>query len=89
MVYDDQPQTNFSRWDNFLIKSTDPFRSDSWSQPVHFNFTGYDTSPFWDEDESTVVTGSHPWNIEPGINQQSIDLETGEVGEITRLWNGA
>ncbi|KAK5685723.1 hypothetical protein LTR17_026986 [Elasticomyces elasticus] len=88
LVYDDQPQTNLSRWDNFLIHSSDPFRSDSWSQPVHFNFTGYDTSPFWDEDGRTYVTGSHPWNLQPGIDQAPINLETGEVGAIVNIWNG-
>lgn len=88
LVFDDQPQTNFSRWDNFFLTSTDPFDSSSWSDPIHFNFTGYDTSPFWDDDGTTYVTGSHPWEVQPGINQAPINLTTGEVGAIVSVWNG-
>lgn len=88
LVFDDQPQTNFSRWDNFILTSENPFQSSSWSDPVHFNFTGYDTSPFWDDDGKVYVTGSHPWEVQPGINQAPINLETGEAGALVNVWNG-
>lgn len=88
LVFDDQPQTNFSRWENFVLASTDPFNSSSWSDPVHFDFVGYDTSPFWDDDGTTYVTGSHPWEVQPGINQAPINLTSGEVGEVVNIWNG-
>lgn len=88
LVFDDQPETNFSRWDNLILKTTNPYSSAAWSDPVHFNFTGYDTSPFWDIDGTVYVTGSHPWEIQPGINQATIDLDTGEVGPIVNVWNG-
>lgn len=77
LVFDDQPETNFSRWDNLIFETTNPYFSAAWSDPVHFNFTGYDTSPFWDTDGTVYVTGSHPWEIQPGINQAIINLETG------------
>lgn len=88
LVHDEQPQTNFSRWDNFIIISRDPFSSKSWSNATHFDFVGYDTSPFWDAEGKTYVTGSHPWQVQPGINQAPIDLQTGKVGDIVNLWNG-
>ena len=50
LVFDDRDAADSSRWDNMIFKSADPMSSSSWSDPVHFNFTGYDTSPFWDEE---------------------------------------
>ncbi|KAK5131942.1 hypothetical protein LTR08_000454 [Meristemomyces frigidus] len=89
LVFDDQPQTNLSRWDNFLLSTTDPFNSSSWSQPIHFNFTGYDTSPFWNpQDNTTYVTGSHPWELQPGITLAPLNLTTGAIGPLTNIWNG-
>ncbi|TFY62563.1 hypothetical protein EVJ58_g3774 [Rhodofomes roseus] len=89
LVFDDQPEANSSRWDNMIFTSTDPYSSASWSQPVHFNFTGYDTSPFWDSDGTVYVTGSHPWEVTPGITQTTLDLTTGEVGATYQyIWNG-
>jgi beta-xylosidase len=88
LVFDDQPSTNDSKWDNFIITSTDPFDSLSWSDPVHFPFVGYDTSPFWDDDGNTYVTGSHTWEVYPAIKQATIDLKTGKVGEYVDIWNG-
>ena len=89
-VYDHEPQTNLSRWDNFIITSTDPFDSGSWSEATHFEFPGYDTSPFWDpeNDNKTWVTGSHAYRIYPAITNHAIDLATGEVGDQIILWNG-
>lgn len=88
LVYDREAQDNITRWDNFMISSTDPYRSDSWSQPVHFDFVGYDTSLFWDTDGTTYVVGSHAYHIRPGIDQAPINLKTGELGEIVNIWNG-
>jgi beta-xylosidase len=47
LVYDDYPKNTSNRFDSFVITST--VCSASWSNPFHFSFTGYDTSPFWDE----------------------------------------
>ena len=73
LVFDDQPESNFSRWDNMIFTSSDPYTSASWSQPVHFNFTGYDTSPFWDADGTVYVTGSHPWEVTHANDPQPDD----------------
>ncbi|KAJ7590635.1 xylosidase : arab-like proteininofuranosidase [Mycena floridula] len=88
LVFDDQDISNSSRWDNLIFKTTNPYDSASWSDPVHFSFPGYDTSPFWDSNGQTYVTGAHPWQIQPGILQATIDLETGKVGELVNVWNG-
>lgn len=88
LVFDNKTDEDPSRWDNFILTSTDPFVSDSWSDPIHFEYLGYDTSPFWDDDGTTYVTGSHPWHIYPAITQTTINLETGETGEVVNVWNG-
>lgn len=89
MVYDDPPKNDSARWDNFIIHTTNPYVSSSWSQPVHFSFVGYDTSPFWDDDGSVYITGSHTYEVWPGINQGKINLKTGEwIGELVNVWNG-
>ena len=88
LVFDDQPQNNLSRWYNILLSSTNPYNSSSWTDPIHFDFVGYDTSLFWDSDGTVYVTGSHPYQIQPGINQAPINLTTGAVGSIVNIWNG-
>lgn len=62
----------------------------SWSDPVHFNFTGYDTSLFWDDDGSIWVQGSHAYHVFPAIQQFRIDLNTGRSlsGEPQTMWTG-
>ena len=79
---------NLDKWDNIILTSTDPYNSSSWSNPVHFDFFGYDTSPFWDDDGKVYITGSHPWQHYPAIRQMQINLETGAVGEPVIVWNG-
>ncbi|KAK0709664.1 glycoside hydrolase family 43 protein [Lasiosphaeria miniovina] len=88
LVDDDRPQSNFSRWDNLIFKAKDPFKPASWSDPVHFNFTGYDTEPFWDVDGKVYITGAHAWQVGPAIQQAEADLDTGKVGEWRTIWNG-
>ncbi|KAK3937883.1 glycosyl hydrolase [Diplogelasinospora grovesii] len=88
LVDDDRPQTDFSRWDNVIFKSNDPFNPAAWTNAVHFNFTGYDTSPFWDVDGKVYITGAHAWQVEPGLQQAEANLDTGEVGEWRTVWNG-
>jgi beta-xylosidase len=77
---------NYTRWDNFILTSEDPYESSSWSDPVHFDFPGIDPSPFWDDDGQTYMTGSFNGT---SILQAPIDLETGEVlGPLVDIWNG-
>lgn len=88
LVDDDRPQTDFSRWTNVIFKGKDPYKPASWSNAIHFNFTGYDTSPYWDKDGKVYITGAHAWQVSPGIHQAEANLDTGEVGEWTNIWNG-
>ncbi|KAK4042376.1 glycoside hydrolase [Parachaetomium inaequale] len=88
LVDDDRPQEDFSRWDNIIFKAKDPYNPKSWSNAVHFNFTGYDTEPFWDEDGKVYITGAHAWHVGPYIQQAEVNLDTGAVGEWRVIWNG-
>ncbi|KAK1722676.1 beta-xylosidase [Colletotrichum acutatum] len=88
LVNQQLPRTNDSRWDNFIITSTDPYSSNSWSDPVHFSFPGFDPSPFWDDDGKTYVSGAHTAAYYPGIMHAPLNLETGEIGDIIMPWNG-
>jgi beta-xylosidase len=67
MVHDDQPNNSTTRFVNLIMTSTNPYSSASWSDPVRFGFEGYDTSPFWDDDGQTYITGTFQWQVAPGI----------------------
>ncbi|KAL2114482.1 hypothetical protein VUR80DRAFT_5967 [Thermomyces stellatus] len=88
LVDDEKEDADASRWDNIIFSAKDPFDPLSWSEPTHFEFEGYDPSPFWDKDGKVYVTGAHAWRVSPGIHQAEIDLETGEVGEWEVIWEG-
>ena len=30
---------------------------------MHFDFEGYDTSPFWDDDGTSYIVGSHAYKV--------------------------
>ncbi|KAK8045049.1 beta-xylosidase [Apiospora rasikravindrae] len=82
------PGQNYTRWDNFVLTTQDPFDSASWSDPVHFDFPGIDPSPFWDESGSAWFTGSVNGAQDYHV---PIDFSTGETGPAQthlRLWNG-
>jgi beta-xylosidase len=79
---------DFSRWRNVIFRATDRYKASSWSNAVHFNFTGYGRSPFWDKDGTVYITGSHAWQVSPGIQLAEANLHTGEVGEWKTIWNG-
>ncbi|KAK4127250.1 glycoside hydrolase family 43 protein [Parathielavia appendiculata] len=88
LVDDDRPQKDSSRLDNIIFKGKDPYNPKSWSNAVHFNFTGYDPEPFWDEDGKAYITGAHAWQVGPYIEQAEVDLDTGKVGDWQIIWNG-
>lgn len=46
-----------------IFKGKDPYDPASWSNAVHFNFTGYDPEPFWDVDGKTYINGAHAWQV--------------------------
>lgn len=77
---------NYTRWDNFIMTTTNPYESSQWSDPIHFDFPGIDPSPFWDDDGQTYITGSIDGK---SILQAPLDFETGEVlGPLIDIWNG-
>jgi beta-xylosidase len=87
LVHDDRDQADASRWDNIIFSSKNPYIT-SWSNATHFKFEGYDTSPFWDDDGTAYIVGSHAYRVQPGIDLMTADLDTGVVGLPTNLWNG-
>ncbi|KAI0812878.1 glycosyl hydrolase [Xylaria sp. FL0064] len=88
LVDDDKDAYDASRWDNVIFKSKNPYEPEAWSEAVHFDFEGYDTSPIWDVDGKTYIVGAHAWRVSPGIMLAEVDLDTGKVGEWKTLWNG-
>lgn len=66
-----------------VFTSSDPFRDDAWSEPLHFKVLGIDPDIFWDDDGTVYVTSS-----DNGIKSYSLDLETGATGPVSILWNG-
>jgi len=46
-----------------IFKGKNPYDDASWSNAIHFNFTGYDTEPFWDVDGKTYINGAHAWQV--------------------------
>ncbi|KAG9231933.1 beta-xylosidase [Amylocarpus encephaloides] len=87
-VYDDYPKNATNRFDNLIFTTKDPFDENAWSDPVHFGFQGYDTSPFWDDDGTVYITGTFAWEVKPGIQMFSINLTTGAMGPVRNIWNG-
>lgn len=88
LVEDTKNISDTSRWDNVIFTTDNPYESTSWSDPIHFEFDGYDPALFWDDDGQAYVVGSHPWQIRPDIDLSPLNLETGEVGKQETLWNG-
>ncbi|KAF2267527.1 xylosidase : arab-like proteininofuranosidase [Lojkania enalia] len=89
MVHDKRAPEDPTRWDNIIFRTSDIWDSSSWSDAVHFDFEGYDTSPSWDAEGNSYIVGSHAYRVEPGIHLAKVDFQTGEVKEQwTNLWNG-
>ena len=77
---------NYTKWDNFIVTTTNPYESSSWSDPIHFDYPGIDPDIFWDDDGTTYLSGSVDGTA---IYQAPIDLETGELfGPLKNIWNG-
>ncbi|KZV77673.1 glycoside hydrolase family 43 protein [Peniophora sp. CONT] len=89
LVYDNKTANDTSRWDNIIFQTTDPYDSSLWSDPVHFEFEGYDTSPYWDVNGTSYIVGSHAWKIEEMIKGFELDFTSGEIiGDVNDLWPG-
>ncbi|KAI0427035.1 glycoside hydrolase family 43 protein [Xylaria sp. FL1042] len=65
-----------------VFRSTDLFDVGGWSDPVRFE-TSWRIDPdlFWDDDDTLYVATS-------GIFLQTLDLDTGTVGNSISIWNG-
>lgn len=107
LVLDQLNFTDLARWENvrsahpyalfhtqsiqLVFKTDNPF-GNNWSDPVHFQFRGYDTSLFWDDDDRVYVVGSHYWRIFPAIQAYEISLDNGTNlspgGVNFTLWSG-
>ena len=77
-----------------IFTTRDIWNQTSWSDAVHFDFEGYDTSPFWDDDGTSYIVGSHAYKVEyvraPTIQSNTITLSGQEIGllrSILRLDN--
>ncbi|CAE6403150.1 unnamed protein product [Rhizoctonia solani] len=91
-VFPDKDFADHSRWENHVWSTRDPHAHDTWSDGVRFDFPGYDTSLFWDEndDNRVYIQGALYWRVKEGIAQFEIDLETGASlsGEPKPIWSG-
>ncbi|KAJ7161505.1 glycosyl hydrolase [Mycena crocata] len=88
LVFDKMPIDDTARWDNIIFRTKNPYAANAWSDPLHFSFDGYDTSPFWHKDGTVYVHGAHPWQVSPHIDQIKLNLDTGEATEQVPIWNG-
>ncbi|KAF4534282.1 Xylosidase : arabinofuranosidase [Lasiodiplodia theobromae] len=68
-------------WEGLIFKTTDPFDDAAWSDPVRFTPASIDPDLFWDDDGTVYVTYA-------GIQQSTIDLDTGAVSDPVYIWNG-
>ncbi|KAI7848586.1 glycosyl hydrolase [Circinella umbellata] len=87
-VFVDKPHLDFTRWRNFFVTATKP--SGPWSNPTFFEYPGYDTSFFFDDenDGQVYVQGSFYHRIRKQISQSKINVETGETSAPHRIWSG-
>lgn len=67
-----------------IFTTSDPFDDDAWSVPFVWEapYRTIDPDLFWDDDETAYLTWS-------GIQQQTIDLSTGTLSNMTSIWNGS
>lgn len=74
-----------------IFHTSDPYDQDLWSDPVHFAFEGYDTSPFWDdgEDGRSYIVGSHAWKIQEMIKGFGLGLFSSCVSYSSSVLDGA
>ncbi|KAJ8653969.1 hypothetical protein O0I10_010418 [Lichtheimia ornata] len=86
MVFVDKAYNDFQRWKNFFVTATSP--KGPWSDPIFFDYPGYDTSLFIFDKDHAYVQGSFYHRIRKEISQSKIDLRTGHVTEPRRIWSG-
>lgn len=74
--------------ENFIVSSKDIW-SDTWSDPVYFDFKGIDPSIFFDENGRSYIHGSAAPGPMTKIHLFEVDLRTGEkISEEKKIWDG-
>ncbi|KAK1485032.1 hypothetical protein CCUS01_15365 [Colletotrichum cuscutae] len=72
---------------NLIFSTNNPFNASSWSIPTEINFTGYDPSLFFDDDNDAVYfTGAAVSSTGTAIALATIDTETGVLGVLSYPW---
>jgi beta-xylosidase len=51
-----------------IFKGSDPFDDESWSNAIHFEYEGYDPSPWWDDDGQAYIVAGHSWRVAYGFS---------------------
>ncbi|KAJ5729205.1 uncharacterized protein N7483_003713 [Penicillium malachiteum] len=77
---------------NFIIQTSDIW-SNSWSDPIFFDFHGIDPNLFFDDDGRAYIQGSRviDYSVQPSttIDQFEIDVVTGQkLSELKTIWEG-
>ncbi|KAI8068090.1 glycosyl hydrolase [Gongronella butleri] len=87
IVFADRPPADLTRWKNFFVTASDP--AGPWSDPIYFDYPGYDTSLYFTDDNRCLVHGSFYFRIRAEISQFEIDINTGKaLTPIQRVWSG-
>lgn len=81
-----------AKYNNFVIQTSDIW-SNTWSNPVFFDFHGIDPNLFFDDDDRVYLQGSRviDYSKQPStsIDQFEIDVTTGEkLSEQKTIWGG-
>ncbi|PVH79630.1 glycoside hydrolase family 43 protein [Cadophora sp. DSE1049] len=74
---------------NFYVTTTDIW-SCKWSKPIYFEFTGIDTSIFFEDDDRAYIQGSWRESMTScDIRQFEVDILTGQPLSATKeIWKG-
>jgi xylan 1,4-beta-xylosidase len=76
--------TNMSGRGNFYVTAKDP--AGPWSEPIYLD-TGMDPSLFFDDD-GTVYYTRHEGGRHGYAAQATLDIKTGKLGPLKKLWDG-
>ena len=66
-----------------IFTTTDPYESNAWSDPVAVAHPGLDPDIFWDDDGEAYMSFTTE-----GIQQSTVNLTDGTIGETISIWNG-
>lgn len=77
--------TNVTHGGNFLVTTTDPYRS--WSEPIYIKQGGIDPSLFFEKNKSYFISTAQK-NGKNAILASEINLKTGDVTNSHYIWFG-